>query len=275
MLISRKSKNLNILLLCGVLVCALSSCYENVMGCLDPDSANYDVTADEECDDCCTYPQLSLLVAHVFEEDPYNGIDTVTNDIGQMFVIEDAQTYFSNIRLNTETDAFGIAEKITYTDNNGEPQEITDDIELVRRSGFRYPLGTLATSEVYTSLNLSLGVPNVIDEANSIDVENGHPLTIAGDSLYIVDQNQYVKSWMLIRQIGVHDIADTLQIAGSGYEYTIGGFELTQQRGASINFNIKIDYSEVMKGLDYNAMTKSEIAAKIRSNYESALSLNF
>ena len=50
-------------LLLFLLACALTGCYEERSGCLDPDAADYDLQADVACPDCCTYPELSVRVS--------------------------------------------------------------------------------------------------------------------------------------------------------------------------------------------------------------------
>ncbi len=273
--ISRNSKNLNIVFGLLVIMLSLSSCYENVEGCLDPDSTNYNVAADVDCEDCCTYPALSLLVAYVLEETTYNRIDTVTNDIGIEFVIEDAQFYFSEVVLSDGTDDYRIDKTFEYSDVNGTERIAIDDISLVSPSVFRYLLGTFTQSNDYTSLMISLGVPEIIDKAQSITVPSDHPLVQAGDSLFIVDQNQYVNSWILLRQVGVHDVADTLQITGTDFTYVFDNILISQARGSSLDVNIKIDYEQLILGIDYNTLSKSEVIATIGSNLTGAVLPNF
>lgn len=275
MLISRNSKNLNIVFGLLVIILSLSSCYENVEGCLDPDSTNYNVVADLDCEDCCKYPALSLLAAYVLGETSYNRIDTVTNDIGIEFVIEDTQVYFSEVVLSDDLDQYRIDETFEYSDIDGTDRIAIDDIVLVTPSGFRYALGTFTQSSDYTSLMIGLGVPEVIDKAQSITVTSDHPLVQAGDSLYIVNQNQYVNSWILLRQVGVHDVADTLQITGTDYTYVFDNILISQARGSSLDINIKIDYAQLITGVDYNTMSKSEVIATIGSNLTDAVSPNF
>lgn len=275
MLISRNSKNLNIVFGLLVIILSLSSCYENVEGCLDPDSTNYNVVADLDCEDCCTYPTLSLLVAYVLGETSYNRIDTVTNDIGIEFVIEDTQVYFSEVVLSDDIDEYRIDETFEYSDINGTDRIAIDDIVLVTPSVFRYLLGTFTESGDYTSLMISLGVPEVIDKAQSITVTGDHPLVQAGDSLFIVDQNQYVNSWILLRQVGVHDVADTLQITGTDFTYVFDNILVSQARGSSLDVSIKIDYAKLIAGIDYNTMSKSEVIAAIGINLTNAVLPNF
>ena len=273
--ISRNNKNHNIVLGLVVIMLSLSSCYENVEGCLDPNSTNYNVAADVDCEECCTYPTLSLLVAYVLGDASYNRMDTVTNDIGIEFVIEDTQVYFSEVVLSDGTDDFRIDETFEYSDINGDDQVAIDDIVLATPTGFRYSLGTFTKSNDFTSLMINLGVPEVIDEAKSITVTSDHPLVQAGDSLYIVNQNQYVNSWILLRQIGVHEVTDTLQITGTDFTYVFDNILISQARGSSLDVNIKIDYEQLILGIDYNTMSKSEVIATIGSNLTEAVLPNF
>lgn len=274
MQINRSNKTVNFFL--GIIIIIyISSCYENVEGCLDPNSSNYDLTADIACEDCCTYPNLSLNVAFFNDDTAYNRIDSITNDLGVDIVVKEVQTYFSKISVGTGSEEFGISETLNYIDPNGDEQQVIDDIVLAKPSSFRYVLGSFAESNDYTQIKLSLGVPEEIDLAQSIEVTSDHPLAIAGDSLYLVDQNQYVKSWLILRQVGVHETADTLQINTSGYDYTFENLNIEQERGSSLDINIKIDYSILINGIDYNTMSKEEIINQIGENLNSAVQPNY
>ncbi len=276
MLISRNSKNLNIALGLIVVILGLSSCYENVEGCLDPDSANYTVTADINCEDCCTYPTLSLLVSYFLGDVSYNRQDTFINDLGVEFVIEDAQIYFSEIVLSDGSNDYQIEDTFEYTDQSGNDQAAIDDIILAQPTKYRYTLGTFTYSNEYTSLSVGLGIPEEIDQAQSITVTSDHPLVAAGDSLYIADQNQYVNSWILIRQIDVHDmIADTLQIPGIDYTFVFDNLQISQARGSSVDAKIKVDYQLLVQGIDYTTMNKSDVVNKIGDNLKLAISADY
>jgi hypothetical protein len=202
-------------------------------------------------------------------------MDTLTNDIGIEFVIEDAQFYFSEIVLSDGTEDYRIDETFEYSDINGTDRIAIDDIALVTPNVFRYPLGTFTQSNDYTRLMINLGVPEIIDKAQSITVTSDHPLVQAGDSLFIVDQNQYVNSWILLRQVGVHDIADTLQITGTDFTYVFDDILISQARGSSLDVNIKINYEQLILGIDYNTMNKSEVIATIGNNLTDAVLPNF
>jgi hypothetical protein len=202
-------------------------------------------------------------------------MDTLTNDIGIEFVIEDAQFYFSEIVLSDGTEDYRIDETFEYSDINGTDRIAIDDIALVTPNVFRYPLGTFTQSNDYTRLMINLGVPEIIDKAQSITVTSDHPLVQSGDSLFIVDQNQYVNSWILLRQVGIHDIADTLQITGTDFTYVFDDILISQARGSSLDVNIKINYEQLILGIDYNIMNKSEVIATIGNNLTDAVLPNF
>lgn len=274
MQISRSNKTVN-LLIGLIFIVLLSSCYENVEGCLDPNSSNYDVTSDIACDDCCTYPTLSINVGIFNADTSYNNVDTIDNNLGQEFVIEDLQTYLSGFSVSDGNENYGIAETLNYVDANGNEQALIDDIILAKPNQIKYPLGTFIESNDYSSIMLTLGVPEEIDNASSLEIDSDHPLAIAGDSLYLASQNQYVKSWVVIRQIGVHEVADTLQINTSRHEYLFDELELNQERGSSLDLNIKIDYAELISEIDYNTMTQSEIIQQIGSNLSLVIQPNY
>ena len=92
----------------------------------------------------------------------------------------------------------------------------------------------------------------------------------------IADQNQYVNSWILIRQIDVHDmIADTLQIPGIDYTFVFDNLQISQARGSSVDAKIKVDYQLLVQGIDYTTMNKSDVVNKIGDNLKLAISADY
>ena len=78
-----------------------------------------------------------------------------------------------------------------------------------------------------------------------------------------------------MRQIGVHEVTDTLQITGTDFTYVFDNILISQARGSSLDVNIKIDYEQLILGIDYNTMSKSEVIATIGSNLTEAVLPNF
>ncbi|MEL6719310.1 MAG: hypothetical protein AAFP82_11385, partial [Bacteroidota bacterium] len=104
------------------------SCYENMEGCLDVNATNFDVAADRECEDCCTYPLLRLAVQHVYtakvlEKDTlvrFNLDKPYTLDSINFFSLTDLRYYISEIKLVRE---------------NGDLVDIEEEVEVILLQG--------------------------------------------------------------------------------------------------------------------------------------------
>lgn len=85
-----------------LLLLAMSSCYEERAGCLDPLATNYNFEADIACPDgCCTYPELRLRFEHRWVE-PDSAyvlrLDSTFRDArGQAFRLSRIRFYWSDI----------------------------------------------------------------------------------------------------------------------------------------------------------------------------------
>jgi hypothetical protein len=86
-------------LLSALLSLLATACYEDVIDCLDPDAANYNILADEGCADCCTFPRLSLDVDRFWGEEPLSLADTFTDAAGNQFQLLRFRTYLSELEV--------------------------------------------------------------------------------------------------------------------------------------------------------------------------------
>ena len=91
-----------ILLICNLVV--LNACYEDQEGCLDINATNFDVEADINCPDCCTFPMLQLDYQHKAETADttinfsYESI-TYQDGAGNPFRVRSVQYYLSDFHL--------------------------------------------------------------------------------------------------------------------------------------------------------------------------------
>ena len=76
-----------------------SSCYEDRVGCLNPDAGNYDLEADSECADCCTFPELSVQVTSVWQDSAVVIGRTYTDGGGNPFQFVRFRYYLGSLRL--------------------------------------------------------------------------------------------------------------------------------------------------------------------------------
>ena len=90
-------------LLLFLLACALTGCYEERSGCLDPDAADYDLQADVACPDCCTYPELSVRVSSAWGDTTVVVGNTYTDGGGNPFQLIRFRYYLGDIQLLSST----------------------------------------------------------------------------------------------------------------------------------------------------------------------------
>ena len=113
-----------------VLISFLMSCYTRKEACLDVLAANYDVSADDACLDCCTYPKLKLEIQHFVKDSVYSNTTIYTNDLNQSFKILDVRFYVHAFELfNKET---GKKEVLETIKNQDSTLIIPDDIKVYR-----------------------------------------------------------------------------------------------------------------------------------------------
>lgn len=81
----------------------LTACYEPIEGCLDRRATNFDISIDEPCPDCCTYPTLKIRFDNKWQyPDTLLAFrtDTVFYDaLDQPFRVNRIRFYWSNFRL--------------------------------------------------------------------------------------------------------------------------------------------------------------------------------
>ncbi|WP_116125057.1 hypothetical protein [Lewinella sp. IMCC34183] len=91
-------------LLCvAFLALLLTACYEERIGCTDPDSANYDLQADAACPDCCTYPALSVRLTPVWGADNVVVGQSYADGAGNTFQLVRFRYYLGDLGLLSPT----------------------------------------------------------------------------------------------------------------------------------------------------------------------------
>ena len=127
------------------LLCCLffTSCFQPEEGCLDIEATNFTLSADRDCvqddntSDCpCTYPDINLVIEHVYNDQAYLPDSVYQNNLGQTFRIRDIQFYMSDICLiRSDSTVVKILDTITLiVSNGGELEKLVaiDDFTLVQ-----------------------------------------------------------------------------------------------------------------------------------------------
>lgn len=173
-------QNYRDLLFLLLLLVFFQSCNQPAQGCRDINATNYDVTADEDCeDDCCQLPQLKIQFSHKIEQRVGN-VDTVVNfkyntsyilpaSLTDTFSFQRIKCYFSNFRLiDMEGEEQQVNDRVMIDLEGEEPDSITivDDVFLFDAGSANYTLGEFDLANTYEGLKFTVGLQSELLTTN-------------------------------------------------------------------------------------------------------------
>jgi len=220
-----------------------TQCYEPTEGCRDPFSTNYDVTADNPCEDCCTDPELMINLRLKFDTLDFSIGSPYPDMMNDTVVFTELELALSQFRLydsiGSEIDKLDSVETGSTT--------ITDDFIFVNSVSrtqhafdFQY-IGDL------TQLDFSAGVPESIN-GTDINFESSAQATIR-DSLFDESLNQYLKlkmSWFLedsiLRTAKVYDMDD---------EILDFALDTNTVQASNITLTLNLDVQQLMSSISF------------------------
>ncbi len=173
----------------------LMSCEQRVEGCLDFRALQVDVTADDPCTDCCTYPKLQLNFIPVrfaggTVPSTLRSSDTLLLG-ADVAIAPELGFYLHDLFLIADDgERLALMDTFTVFSGNGDPNFVLER-SLLRVTPFRqtsYELGTLLDSKTFVAVEAKLGLPDIL-KATDIDLQPaGSPLNRNTDSLLISSQ---------------------------------------------------------------------------------------
>ena len=266
-----------LLLIFGILLfLCFTACKDPIEGCTDVEATNYDVSADKSCEDCCTYPQLSLEVAH-----RYDTLSFSYDSIYNLFGSNQSQFlkvifYLSDFRLVNATESLETIETIDLNIVNSGVENFKDDFTLVSRSisGINYDVGEIRGSGTFDTLKFSVGLAGNAALGDAETVSNGHPLAIGSDTLWT-----YPDGYICNQIIIVPDTTnpDTIQFDLKATTHLVEislPFSKEVNSGFDVIIPLKIDYKEWFLGIDFAGDTADNIVQKIVLNTSNVFSIN-
>jgi hypothetical protein len=247
------------------LLCILStffllvSCYEKQEGCLNIRAENYDFGADEPCDDCCTFPTMSVRVIHNWGDTLLFTDSVYTNSLNQGIRLLNAKFYISNIQLLNDENAYSINESIDVAGISGTTSSIIDDITFIQNSRLNYAIGSFENAQDFTGLAFTFGINGnytAEDEGDSfIQDEN------------FFDEDQFIhtnfKMDYVLESLPTDTLTLTLNDINTTKDIFIpGNFELPL--GIDFSLILSVDYEALLKDINFEKM--EEEYAKILEN---------
>jgi len=241
----------------------LPSCLEKEEGCRDVNATNFAADAERDCEDCCTFPDISFEIDHAVGDTFLRYGDTVLFDNKSVNIIE-ASFYVNGIFLTGLDQIISVSDQITLTDRAGNTNLTTDDVEIISRNinSFSYEIGSFSGQGNYEELNFQLGLTPVQSASNPASVATTHPLS-SSNGLFSLPDSNYV--FTRLRLVNLAN-GDTLR-----YDLTTPvninlPYEVTINRGFDLDIPIKVDYLKWIEGINFDDnpdIIKSTIVANL------------
>ncbi|MFK7775971.1 MAG: MbnP family protein [Saprospiraceae bacterium] len=276
-----------------LLIILISSCYTPTEGCLNIDATNYNASADEPCDDCCTFPNLNLKITHSITTQGILGQDSVINHSADstfnnlddnFFQIKGMEFYLSDFQLvMTNGDTAEVEDEMTvmiYNDaisQTSKDTTIKDDFVLVTRNSFNYSIGEFRKPGTYMELRFTVGIDDNLSSIDADTLASSHPLSSENlmhfttrDSGFIYQEFSLVadtltnSTLVTTYKIG-KETADTIQVTLPLFGEIEPGFD--------VEIPLKVNYSTWLKGINFEADDIETIKSLIVSNTAEAFEI--
>lgn len=245
-------------------VVLVTSCYSPIDGCLDPESTNYSIAGDRDCDDCCIYPKIKLSVFHQYGDTTLFLEDTLVNKLGQEYSIIKFVYFLSDFDMYT-TDGFVYEVEDSIELNVDAGTEFSkDDVIRVRRSGFSYEFGTVIFEGEGEQLSFNVGLSEILNESRFTTSVSSHPISSDADTLFREIEGDYVFQRVVIAQ--GEELKDTViyDVVGPNTLQEVSipvSFESV--RGKDKTIIIEARYDMWFADVDFIIMNKEEIEAEM------------
>ena len=259
-----------------VFLLILVSCKERIEGCKDIEATNYNVSADDSCSDCCTYPKMFLEVFHKYDSLNFS-FDSTYMIAGDTIRFKQVIFYLSDFRLVNGTDSIETVETIDLDIIGDDVVTFKDDFTLVSRSvsSFSYNVGEIKGTGEFNTLKFSVGLVGKSEFANAEAVIDGHPLSLTSDTLWT-----YPEGYVFNRVIVIPDTSKLMEVRqidlkgdGDLVELELA-FSIDLNLGFDAKIPLRIDYKKWFSDIDFKAGDIEDIRSKIVDQTPNAFSIN-
>ncbi len=269
------------------IISLISSCYTPTDGCLNIDATNYDASADEPCDDCCSFPNLNLKITHsittqgTFGQDScinHSGDSTFNNLGNNFFQIKDGmEFYLSDFQLiMSDGSVSEVEDEMTFMiyddaiSQTSKDTTVKDDFVLIKRNSPSYNIGEFRKPGTYIELRFKVGIDEKLSSIDADTLASSHPLSSDNllhfetrDSGFIYQEFSLVKDTLTnpteieVYKIG-KETANSVQVNLS----LLGELE----PGFDVEIPLKVNYSTWLRGINFATDDPETIKSIIVSN---------
>jgi len=275
-------KATKLLLLCFLF---FSSCFQPEEGCLDIEATNFALSADRDCvedDDTstcpCEYPDLNLVIEHVYNDQAFLPDSVYQNNLGQAFRIQDIQFYISDIRLiRSDSVIVSILDTITLTiSREGQLEKLVaiDDFKLVNNQT-NINIGSINTSGSFQQLGFTVGIKAPENTANPEDIlRTSHDLLV--DSMYSSTEGYIFNRFVLNTDTSTSE-RTILQITNKEgiTPILLDFFPISKEVGKAIPVDtLQLNHAKWFDGINFDENTVEEMRTQIVINTTKVFSIH-
>lgn len=251
---SRNIKNnynpdlLSLVIWVGFYLCLFASCTTREPGCLDTAASNYDLDAERSCDDCCTYPNLTLTLSQKWADRNFNAADTFFDSNQNPYLLLDIKYFLSSWKLTGDQGQLLAVDSTTIECNGTDFNFIPDQVIIDSRQ-FNYTIGTIRTSPLIDTVMFKVGIePGIQCATTSIDSLPGQ-LT-KNSSLFDKDEAALAAVRLIVRRFVPEAVDDTLYIH-TCLPVTLP-LTLGPSPGENAHLEVTVDYATWFEGVNAN-----------------------
>ena len=244
-------------------IICLSACYDRKEVCLDTAASNFDVTGDDACSGCCTFPSLVLEFTHYNGDSIYKATDTLINDHLQEYVIEDVRYYLSDFTLFQSDSSHTIREKIA-TENN--KIIIANDMKIMRSVDGELNIGTVRLYGKFDSLSFHLGLTEEITNNSFVGLPSNHVLLQNNKLKNSIGETAYFTLKYKRLSPVMDTVSQNIYITDRpNFTALKSGTVITSTKGTKISYPFKADYKVLLQDIDLT-LTEDSISKKLYLN---------
>jgi hypothetical protein len=275
-----------------LLITLISSCYTPTDGCLNIDATNYNASADEPCDDCCTFPNLNLKITHRITTQGTFGQDSIINHSADStfsngtnkFQIKGMEFYLSDFQLVMSDGSIAeVEDKMTFMiyedaiSQTSKDTTIKDDFVLVSRSSFNYRIGEFRKPGSFVALRFTVGIDEKLSSIDADTLASSHPLSSENlmhfssrDSGFVYQEFSLVNDTLTdptevyVYQMG-KETANSIQLIRPFFRELEPGFD--------VEIPVRVNYTTWLKGINFADDDMETIKSMIVSNTAEAFEI--
>ncbi len=245
---------------------SINGCNTRIQGCLDANADNFNLNAEQSCDDCCTYPSISLSLTQLWGDRNFTITDTLYDMNGHSYRIRGLDYFLSSWTWEDAAHNSFHVDSVTVICDDGN-LTYAPDILAINAERFNYILGTIRQAPFIDSIRFTTGLTQDISCLDAANPET--PIELTDQSPLWNSTSGSLETMRLIIQ---YDIAvetfDTIYIIDEVVSALVYPFDFIP--GEDSQFMLTVDYSLWFQ--DVNTADPASFRQSIISNFAGSIS---